>query len=62
MWHDPIVEEIHQTRERIAQMYDNDIHAIFEAARHGELSKQLIADTNNLIKNFVVPNSTTIEN
>lgn len=39
MWHDPLVAEIHQTRERIALKYGNDIHAICEAARCGELSK-----------------------
>jgi hypothetical protein len=39
MWQDPIVTEIHQTRERISQSYGNDLHAIFMAAQRGELSK-----------------------
>jgi hypothetical protein len=38
MWQDPLVAEIHQIREEIAQTYGNDIHAICEAARRGELS------------------------
>ena len=38
MWQDPIVTEIHQTREKIAQAYGNDIHEIFVAAQRGELS------------------------
>jgi hypothetical protein len=41
MWQDPIVTEIHQTRERIAQSYGNDLHAIFMAAQRGELSKPI---------------------
>jgi hypothetical protein len=41
MWQDPIVTEIHQTRERISQSYGNDLHAIFMAAQRGELSKPL---------------------
>ena len=43
MWHDPLVAEIHETREIIAQAYSNDIHAICEAARRGELSKSPFA-------------------
>ena len=43
MWTDHIVEEIHATRERIANFYDNDMHAIFLAAQRGELGKGLIA-------------------
>ena len=38
MWQDPIVAEIHQTRERIARYFGNDVHAIFAAAKRGELS------------------------
>ena len=38
MWQDPIVAEIHQTRERISQHFGNDIHVIFAAAKRGELS------------------------
>lgn len=41
MWQDPLVAEIHQIREKIAQAYGNDIHAICEAARKGELSRPL---------------------
>jgi hypothetical protein len=48
MWQDPIVEEIHQTREKIAQAYGNDIHAICEAARHGKLSKPLASSAPEL--------------
>lgn len=43
MWQDPIVAEIHRTREKIARAYGNDIHAIFAAAQRGELSKPLIS-------------------
>ena len=39
MWQDPLIAEIHQTREQIALAYGNDIHAICEAARRGELSR-----------------------
>jgi hypothetical protein len=28
MWKDPIVEEIHQIREQIAQQHGNDLHAL----------------------------------
>jgi hypothetical protein len=38
MWKDHIVEEIHSIRERIANFYGNDMHAIFLAAQRGELS------------------------
>lgn len=39
MWQDPLVAEIHQIREQIAQAHGNDIHALCEAARRGELSR-----------------------
>jgi len=42
MWQDPVVAEIHETREKISQAYDNDIHKIFVAAQCGELSKLFI--------------------
>lgn len=38
MWQDPVVSEIHQTRDRISQAYGDDLHAIFAAAQRGELS------------------------
>ena len=47
MWQDPIVAEIHQTREKISQLYGNDLHAIFAAARRGELSKPLVSPASN---------------
>ena len=28
MWKDPIVEELHQVREALAQQHGNDLHAI----------------------------------
>ena len=43
MWLDPIVAEIHQTREKLSQAYGDDLHAIFAAAQRGELSKPLDA-------------------
>ena len=43
MWQDPLVAEIHKIREQIAQAHGNDIHAICEAARRGELSRPLPA-------------------
>ena len=34
-WHDPIVTEIHATRERLAEQYHNDLVAYSQAAeRH----------------------------
>lgn len=41
MWRDPIIEEIHRTREKIADAYGNDMHAIFVAAQRGELANAL---------------------
>ncbi|MBK7000520.1 MAG: hypothetical protein IPH35_11330 [Rhodoferax sp.] len=32
LWHDPIVEEIHATRERLAEQYHNDLVAYSKAA------------------------------
>ena len=31
-WHDPIVTEIHATRERLAEQYHNDLVAYSQAA------------------------------
>jgi hypothetical protein len=31
-WHDPIVAEIHATRERLIEQYDNDLLAYSQAA------------------------------
>ncbi len=36
-WQDPILLELHATRERLANEYGNDIRAICEAARRGNL-------------------------
>lgn len=36
-WQDPILLELHATRERLANQYGNDIRAICDAARHGIL-------------------------
>ncbi len=33
MWEDPIVAEIHRTREKVAQQYNNDIAAYFADLR-----------------------------
>lgn len=32
IWHDPIVAEIHATRERLAEQYHNDLVAYSKAA------------------------------
>lgn len=32
-WHDPVVAEIHATRERLAEQYHNDLRAYSEAAQ-----------------------------
>ena len=34
MWEDPIVEDVHRTRERLAAEYDFDIKAIFADLRN----------------------------
>ena len=47
MRQDPIIEEIHQIRARIAEAYGNNIHAICEAARRGELLKSIPASQSN---------------
>ena len=36
MTNDPIVEEIHRIREQLSQKYNNDLHAICEAARRAQ--------------------------
>ncbi len=33
MWEDPIVEEVHRTREKLAAEYDFDVKAIFADLR-----------------------------
>ncbi len=33
MWEDPIVAEVHRTREKVAQQYNNDIAAYFADLR-----------------------------
>ena len=38
MWEDPIVEEIHQTREKLATEYNFDIKAIFADLRKSQAS------------------------
>lgn len=43
MWQDPIIAEIHQTRDQISQAHGNDMHAIFVAAQRGELAKSLVS-------------------
>lgn len=55
MWQDPIVAEIHHTREKIAQAYGNDIHAICEAARRGELSRPSAFQTPEVIQQGLLP-------
>ena len=35
-WQDPILLDLHATRERLAQAYGNNIKNICDAARHGE--------------------------
>ncbi len=39
MWSDPIIEDLHKTRDRISREHGGDLHEIFEAARRGELTK-----------------------
>ena len=36
---DPIVEEIHEIRAKLSQQYGNDLHAICEALRSEQASK-----------------------
>ena len=38
MWKDPIVEEIHRTREKLAAEYNFDVKAMFAALRKREAS------------------------
>jgi len=33
---DPVVEEVHQIRERLSHKYNNNLHAICEAIRHSQ--------------------------
>ena len=47
MWQDPIIAEIHQTRDKISRSYGNDLHAIFTAAQRGELSKPPTSTSGN---------------
>ena len=44
MWEDPIVEDVHRTRERLAAEYDFDVKAIFAdlRRRQASLGKSLV--------------------
>jgi len=44
MYEDPIVNEVRKTRERLAEKYNFDVEAIFEALRkqQGALGKKLV--------------------
>lgn len=44
MYEDPIVDEVRKTRERLAEKYNFDVEAIFEALRkrQGALGKKLV--------------------
>lgn len=44
MYEDPIVDEVRKTRERLAEKYNFDVEAIFEALRkrQGTLGKRLV--------------------
>jgi hypothetical protein len=44
-WQDPILLELHATRERLANEYGNDIRVICDAARTGFLSHTKIKNT-----------------
>jgi len=37
MWNDPIVEEIHKTRKKIAREYDYDLNRILNHLRKKEI-------------------------
>jgi hypothetical protein len=39
-WQDPILLELHATREKLASEYDNDIKSICDAARIGLLGNK----------------------
>ena len=41
LWQDPILLDLHATREKLASAYGNDIRSICEAARMGHLSAGL---------------------
>ena len=38
MWEDPIVEDVHRTREKLAAEYDFDVKVMFAALRKREAS------------------------
>ncbi len=38
MWEDPIVEDVHRTREKLAAEYDFDVKAIFADLRKRQAS------------------------
>jgi hypothetical protein len=38
MWEDPIVEDVHRTREKLAAEYDFDVKAIFADLRKRQVS------------------------
>ncbi len=56
-WHDPIVDEIHATRERLAELYHNNLLAYSQAAEShcralgfrivGSPRRQLVQETLN---------------
>lgn len=48
MWQDPIVEEIHRTREKLAAQFDFDIAAIFADLRKRQvaLGERLVPQKN----------------
>jgi hypothetical protein len=57
MWQDPIIEEIHQTRQQIAEAFGNDMHAICEAARRGELHKAFIRPIDPTTPQAILPSN-----
>ena len=69
MWEDPIVEEVHRTREKLAAEYDFDVKAIFadlrkrQAAAGGRLVQQKKrsqpATETDPGRDFVFPESTS---
>jgi hypothetical protein len=49
MWNDPIIEDLHQTRDRISRKHGGDFHEIFEAAKRGELTKDSTTPAGNAV-------------
>jgi hypothetical protein len=48
MWQDPIIAEIHKTREKISLSFGDDIHAICEAARKKEAARKMLIKSKGL--------------